>query len=245
MIAILSDIHANASALEAVFKDMQTLDVSTALCLGDTVGYGPDAAECVKLVREQCVASIMGNHEAMLIVLEKMGSQEFGETVSAPLELARKQLSDEEMHWVSALPIGIDLDTFEVIHGSLHEPAEFHYIDSPETAGDHFQHQKRPVSFHGHTHVPIVWEKSESGRINCYETSEKMVHLDPDRQYAVNVGSVGQPRDGNVQSSYAIYDHTAGLLLHRRVPYDIKAVQKRFRKAGLPTFNSQRLTKGK
>jgi diadenosine tetraphosphatase ApaH/serine/threonine PP2A family protein phosphatase len=72
-----------------------------------------------------------------------------------------------------------------------------------------------------------------------------MVHLDPDRQYAVNVGSVGQPRDGNVQSSYAIYDHTAGLLLHRRVPYDIKAVQKRFRKAGLPTFNSQRLTKGK
>jgi diadenosine tetraphosphatase ApaH/serine/threonine PP2A family protein phosphatase len=245
MIAIFSDIHANAPALEAVLKDMQTLEVSTALCLGDTVGYGPDAAECVKLVRDQCVASIMGNHEAMLIVLEKMGPQEFGETVSAPLELAQKQLSNEEMEWVVGLPIGIDLDAFEVIHGSLHEPPEFHYIESPETAADHFQHQNRPVSFHGHTHVAAVWERTESGRIHCYAPEEKIVRLDPERQYAINVGSVGQPRDGNVQASYAIYDHAEGLLLHRRVPYDISAVQKRFRKAGLPAFNSQRLAKGK
>jgi diadenosine tetraphosphatase ApaH/serine/threonine PP2A family protein phosphatase len=245
MIALLSDIHANLVALEAVLKDMQELDVSTALCLGDTVGYGPDPAACVQLVREHCLAGIMGNHEAMLVVLEKMGAQEFGETVSAPLELAQKQLSAEELEWAAQLPICIDLDAFEIIHGSLHEPPDFHYIDSPETAGDNFKQQKRPVSFHGHTHVPAIWEKSESGKIRCYSPEEKAVLLDPDRTYAVNVGSVGQPRDGDPRASYAIYDHAKGLLIHRRVPYDLKRARARFRKAGLPAFNSQRLGKGK
>jgi predicted phosphodiesterase len=110
MIALLSDIHANLVALEAVLADMRELDVPAALCLGDTVGYGPDPAACVQLVREHCVASIMGNHEAMLIVLEKMGPQEFGEVIGAPLDLAQKQLSAEELEWVSQLPIGIDLE---------------------------------------------------------------------------------------------------------------------------------------
>lgn len=245
MIALLSDIHANVVALEAVLADMQELNVSAALCLGDTVGYGPDPAACVHLVRENTVASIMGNHEAMLIVLEKMGAQEFGETVSAPLELAQKQLGEEDLEWVCALPIGIDLDAFEVIHASLHEAADFHYIDSPETAADNFRQQKRPVSFHGHTHVPVIWEKSPSGRIQPFAPQEKLVRLDPDRQYAINVGSVGQPRDGDPRASYALYEAADGILLHRRVPYDFKAAQKRFRKAGLPAFNSTRLGKGK
>lgn len=245
MIAILSDIHANVIALKAVLQDMESLEVSTALCLGDTVGYGPDPAECVRLVRERCVASIMGNHEAMLIVLEKMGPQEFGETVSAPLELAHQQLPADDLEWAAALPIGIDLDAFEIIHGSLHEPPEFHYIDSPETAADNFRSQKRPVSFHGHSHVPAIWEKSETGKIRCFAPEEAVVTLDPDRVYAVNVGSVGQPRDGDPRASYAIYDHGTGRLLHRRVSYDIAKARKRFKAAGLAAFNSSRLTKGK
>ena len=245
MIAILSDIHANLLALQAVLADMRELKVSSALCLGDTVGYGPDPAACVALTREHCVASIMGNHEAMLIVLEKVGPQEFGETLSPPLELAQRQLSQEDLAWVCDLPIGVDLEAFEIIHGSLNDPPEFHYIDSTDTAGDHFRLQKRPVSFHGHTHLPLTWEKTESGRIHCYAPSEKIVSLDPDRQYAVNVGSVGQPRDGDPRASYALYDYARGELLHRRVAYDIRAAQKRFRQAGLPAFNRNRLTKGK
>jgi diadenosine tetraphosphatase ApaH/serine/threonine PP2A family protein phosphatase len=245
MIAILSDIHANVVALEAVLKDMETLEVSTALCLGDTVGYGPDAAECVKLVREQCVASIMGNHEAMLIVLEKLGTQDFGDKILPPLELAQAQLSRDQLDWVQQLPIGIDLDAFEVVHGSHHEPPEFHYITTPEEAADNFRSQKRPVSFHGHSHVPAVWEKSETGKIRCFAPEEAMVQLDPDRVYAVNVGSVGQPRDGDPRASYAIYDHGTGRLFHRRVDYDISKARKRFKAAGLATFNSSRLAKGK
>jgi diadenosine tetraphosphatase ApaH/serine/threonine PP2A family protein phosphatase len=245
MIAILSDIHANAYALEAVLKDMQELDVSTALCLGDTVGYGPDSAECIRLVREHCLASIMGNHEAMLIVLKKTGLGDLGESVSIPLQLALKKLDSADWEWVESLPIGIDLDAFEVIHGSLHEPADFHYILSPESAADHFHHQKRPVSFHGHTHVPAIWEKSETGRILCFHPVEKIVRLDPERKYAINVGSVGQPRDGKWQASYALYHHASGDLLHRRVEYNLKAAQKSFRQAGLPAFNAQRLAKGK
>ena len=101
------------------------------------------------------------------------------------------------------------------------------------------------MSLHGHTHLPAVWEKAESGRVNCYAPSEKIVLLDPDRQYTINVGSVGQPRDGDPRACYALYDHATGKLLHRRVPYDIKAAQKRFRQAGLPAFNLNRLAKGK
>jgi diadenosine tetraphosphatase ApaH/serine/threonine PP2A family protein phosphatase len=244
MIALLSDIHANRIALEAVLEDMRTLHVSTALCLGDTVGYGPDPAACVQLVREHCVASIMGNHEAMLLMLEQVGPQEFGETVGVPLELAQKELTADAFAWVAQLPIGIDLDAFEIIHASLHQPPEFHYIDSAATAADNFQHQKHAVSFHGHTHVPVVWEKSENDIIRCYAPQEKAVRLNPGRVYSVNVGSVGQPRDDDPRASYALYDYAKGVLIHRRVPYDLKRARARFRQAGLPAFNARRLGKG-
>lgn len=244
-IAILSDIHANLEALQVVLTDMRSMEVETALCLGDTVGYGPDPAACLDLVAEHCVASILGNHEAMLLMLDEFPKGSYSEVVLDPLHLAHEQLSHKQLQHVGNLPLGIDLDTFQIIHSSHHQSSEFHYIDSHEAAADNFASQKQPVSFHGHTHVPAIWEKAESGKICCYAPQHQPVHLDPARQYAINVGSVGQPRDRNSQASYAIYDPSTGTLLHRRLAYDIKKAQARFRSANLPKFNATRIAKGK
>lgn len=246
MIALLSDIHANAVALDAVLADMASLEISTALCLGDTIGYGPDPVRCVALVREHCVASVMGNHEAMSFVLDEFSGSDLEDTVNAPLRLAHRELSTDDLDWIKNLPIAIDLDAFEVVHASLQDPAGFFYIDSPEEAAQNFKAQKHPVSFHGHTHFPAIWEKSESGKILCLTPdATRPVVLDADRTYAINVGSVGQPRDGDPRSSYAAYDHSTGTLIFRRVEYDLAKAGRRFQGRGLPAFNRTRLRKGR
>jgi diadenosine tetraphosphatase ApaH/serine/threonine PP2A family protein phosphatase len=244
VIAILSDIHANAVAMEAVLDDMKSLGIKTALCLGDTVGYGPEPGPCVALVREHCVASVMGNHEAMLFVIPSFIDLPDDDAVSQSIILAEDQLDDgDALPWAKGLPIAIDLDAFEIVHASLHDPPGFPYINEPATAAENFLAQKRPVSFHGHTHFPAVWERSETGKIRCYAPEEKSV-LDPDRMFAINPGSIGQPRDGDPRSSYMAYDYSTGTLLHRRVQYDIEKAARRFRKAGMAAFSRTRLRKG-
>lgn len=243
MIAILSDIHANAVAFEAVLADMESLQVSVALCLGDTIGYGPEPLRCVQLVQERCVASVLGNHEAFFLLGDAI--QGFGDTVSAPIQLAINQLGSEQAAWIRALPIAIDLDAFEVVHASHFEPPAFHYVKTPEDADRNFRNQKHAVSFHGHTHVPAIWEKSETGRIRCYSPeANKALRLDANRTYCINVGSVGQPRDGDPRASYAAYDHSTGLLIHRRVAYDLEKARRAFRGKGIPKANQERLKKG-
>lgn len=244
MIALFSDIHSNAVAFEAVLKDMSTLGVSSALCLGDTIGYGPDPGRCVELVREQCVASVLGNHEAMLLALD--GLQGLNEAILAPLVLAKEQLEAGALNWIRQLPIAIDLDAFEIVHASHYEPPAFHYVRTTEEAACNFSAQNHAVSFHGHTHVPAIWERSETGKVRCYAALiNQALRLDPDRKYSIDIGSVGQPRNGDPRASYAVYDYATGTLLHRRVAYDLDEACKRFRRKGIPRHNQLRLRKGR
>lgn len=246
MIAILSDIHANLVALEAVRSDMASLGLSTALCLGDTVGYGPEPAACCEIVQDLCVASVLGNHEAMVLGMEGLDEDEWRADVIRPLRLAAEQLGPAGLEWIRSLPGAIDLDAFEVVHASLHEFATFPYILSPREAGRNFEAQRRPVSFHGHSHLPAVWERNALGEIRCYKAAvDARVKLEADCLYAINPGSVGQPRDGDPRASYMAYDHATNTLLHRRVAYDVQKAARRFRKAGLPATSANRIKKGK
>jgi len=241
--AILSDIHGNIDALEAVQEDMESYSVRGIFCLGDIVGYGPEPGECVSRIMESCAATVLGNHEVMLFLLEKFGD-DLAETIRDPLNLARETLSADQMRWLRGLPITADLSPITLCHSSLNEPAAFNYIDSIEEAGENFAAQATEISFHGHTHIPAIW-KEVGGKFRRYHPSEKPVRLQSRNRYAINVGSVGQPRDGDPRASYALYDYEERILLHRRVEYDIKKAQSRFEKAGLPDQMSQRLTVGR
>ena len=153
-------------------------------------------------------------------------------------------MSNSELGWLKDLPITADLDPITLSHASLNEPSHFHYIQETTEAEAHFAAQSTFISFNGHTHVPSIWEENpKTFGVRCLTPGEKPVRLDPSKRYTVNVGSVGQSRDGDPRASYALYDYEQHLLLMRRVNYDIKKAQARFKKAGLPAQNASRLAK--
>jgi diadenosine tetraphosphatase ApaH/serine/threonine PP2A family protein phosphatase len=242
--AILSDIHANIDALEAVLTDVRQWPCSRILCLGDIVGYGPEPAACVELMRENAAVSVIGNHEAIFFMASDLPPEELGASIGAPIRLACEQMTDSQRAWLESLPIAADLDPITLCHASLHEPPAFNYIQSPEDVEANFAAQTTFASFHGHTHIPAIWE-SNGGNIRCFQPGDQPVRLDQDGRYAINVGSVGQPRDGDPRASYALYDYEKRLLLHRRVEYDITKARARFKRAKLPATNAKRLSKGR
>jgi len=243
--AIFSDIHANIDALEAVLKDIGTFPVRGILCLGDIVGYGSEPGACVNRVMETCSVSVLGNHEAMLLLADKILPEDWDISFRKALQVAKEQVGDHEMAWVKSLPITVDLDPITLSHASLYEPTHFNYLDHITEAEAHFQAQTTYIGFNGHTHVPSIWEENpRTFGCRCLTPGDKPVKLDASKRYCVNVGSVGQPRDGDVRASYALYDYEKNLLLMRRVQYDVAKAQARFRKACLPDHNSKRLKKG-
>ncbi|MFZ4484589.1 MAG: metallophosphoesterase family protein [Chthoniobacterales bacterium] len=244
-VAIISDIHGNLDALAAVLKDVAAHECITMVCLGDIVGYGPEPGACVQLVREYASAVVIGNHEAMLLAILKEGSisrEKTGDMWKA-LALCRKGLRSDEKRWIRKLPFTVIAQDLSFVHGSLHQPHEFNYIRNKEDARLTFAAQETPLSFHGHTHVPVVWE--EKGKeITGYVPGDGEIQLDPDCRYAVCVGSVGQPRDRDPRASYALYDLEKHRLVIRRLEYDIKRARERFLGADLKGFHAMRLANG-
>jgi diadenosine tetraphosphatase ApaH/serine/threonine PP2A family protein phosphatase len=242
--AVISDIHTNIDALEAVLKDIADFPVRGMFCLGDIVGYGPEPGACVRRVIENCAASVLGNHEAMLLLVDKILEEDWEASVGQPLKIAKAQVLQKDLAWLKDLPITVDLDPITLSHASLNEPPEFNYIYETTEAEAHFAAQTTFISFNGHTHVPGIWEENPGTLgVRSLKPGDKPVRLDPLKRYTVNVGSVGQPRDGDPRASYALYDYEQHLLVMRRVEYDIKKAQARYKKAGLPAHNASRLAK--
>ena len=243
--AIFSDIHGNIDALEAVLVDIEQFPVKGFFCLGDTVGYGPESALCVQRIMDTCAVSVLGNHEAMLFLTEKIPDEDWDIAIRKPLQLANGQLTKAQKSWLYAQPITADIDPITLSHASLNEPAEFNYIKEETEAEAHFAAQTTFISFNGHTHVPLIWEENpETYACRPLKPSEKPTLLNARKRYTVNVGSVGQPRDDDPRACYVLYDFERRLLIYRRVAYDIPRAQARFKKAGLPAHNAARLAKG-
>ena len=243
--AIFSDIHANIDALTAVLADIDQFPVKGMFCLGDIVGYGPEPAMCVQRIMDTCAVTVLGNHEAMLLIADKIEDGDWDISIRQPLQLANDQLTAAQRSWIRETPITADLDPVTLSHASLHKPPEFHYIVEHAAAADHFAAQTTFISFNGHTHVPAIWEENpNASAYRCLKPADSPVRLDSKKRYSVNVGSVGQPRDDDPRASYMLYDYEQRILLHRRVPYDIARAQARFKKAGLPVRNAKRIAKG-
>ena len=239
LFAIFGDVHANLEALNAVLDDCRSQGVTDFLCTGDVVGYNACPRECIEIVRSLGCPVVKGNHDHY--VSTKLGTGDFNPEAAAVVEWTRRQLSDADVDWLGCLPFTRTVTGITLVHSTMDHPEKFGYVFDNEQARASFVRQMTPLCFHGHTHCPMIYEKSLEG---VFRIDPQDMSLKPGRKYFINVGSVGQPRDGDPRATYVLYDPMSRRLVYRRLVYDIAAAQARVRAAGLPERLAARLAVG-
>jgi len=237
--AIFGDIHGNHQALEAVLEEMKKDGIEVKVCLGDIVGYGAEPSRCIATVRKTGCLTLAGNHDHA--ATGKLDVDYFNLYAREAALWTRKNLSPEEMAWLNGLPIFVRVDDSALVHGSLHAPEQYHYIQSYLDAELSFEILDATVLFCAHTHVPVPFIDSPP----MSHSLEPEVVIPADVKAIVNVGSVGQPRDEDPRASYCVYDDKARRITVRRIEYDIETAGRKIIEAGLPEALAIRLGMGK
>ena len=240
-IALISDVHANLVALDAVLAEAEGLGAEWVWNLGDTVGYGPDPNGVVARLSEVGARSVLGNHDA--VATGAMGTAWFNPLAAAAAEWTRSVLEPEAADVLGGLGEVVREGEWSLAHGTLRDPLR-EYLVTVEAAEGHFAEQETPYSAVGHTHVPLVVRRDEEGVRGVPPVEGEAAALG-EGLLCVNPGSVGQPRDGDSRASYALLDTSAGTVTHRRVGYDIGETQRRMAAAGLPEALAERLSRGR
>jgi len=229
---VLSDIHSNLEAFEAVVKDAGPVD--QVWCLGDVVGYGPDPNDCVELLRSMPHRCICGNHD--WATLGKLDLRDFNPDARDANLWNREQLTPDNLAYLDGLEETWVEGDFTLIHGSPRHPI-WEYIIYASTAQTNFEHFDTPVCFVGHTHTPVIFCLHEESGAGMVETIAPVANiplkLGPGR-LIVNPGSVGQPRDGDPRASYAILDTEMLTVEHHRVEYPVEKTQAKMMEYDLP-----------
>ena len=238
---ILADIHSNLEALESVLADLGGRNVDELLCLGDIVGYGADPAECLRLVRENCGTVICGNHDYG--ISDEKTHEYFNPDAREALLWTEEVLSEDEKDYLKGLEIKKTVENCLLVHSSPLFPREWKYVYDTRDAGNNFFGFDEEICFLGHTHVSSVFTFNEDDG-SCRPLPGPAAFLTPRLRYMINPGSVGQPRDGNPEASFAVFDSSARELEIVRTPYDFKAAAKKIIKAGLPRKLGMRLGLG-
>jgi predicted phosphodiesterase len=241
---ILSDLHANWEALEAVTRETAG-QYDKALCCGDLVGYAADPNPVVDWVRTNCAVVVRGNHDRACTGLDDL--EWFNPVARAAALWTLQNLTPENIAFTSTLAKGpIMVDDFELIHGSPYDEDE--YVLAAAEAGQAFTYLESRLAFFGHTHVQggFIWNHSRVETIGRVATrgSDRLA-IDPDCAYLVNPGSVGQPRDGDPRAACLLYDSETHTVTYRRIPYDVETAQKKIHEAGLPPILADRLLVGR
>jgi predicted phosphodiesterase len=245
-ILVLSDLHANATALDAVLEAANgRWDHS--VCLGDVVGYGPDPNEVTARLLAMGTKTIRGNHDKA--VTRVMATDDFNPVAKAAVEWTRAQLKPEHMAWLAALPQGpLATDGIVLVHGAFQDEDE--YVFTPAQALDGLLDSAAEVTFFGHTHHQggFSYQDSQLEVLQIRPRNSEpfaALRVEPSRRYLLNPGSIGQPRDGDPRAAFVIADLEHQTVDFWRVPYDIAAVQERMRAARLPEPLVQRLVVGR
>ncbi|MBB5353543.1 diadenosine tetraphosphatase ApaH/serine/threonine PP2A family protein phosphatase [Haloferula luteola] len=238
-IALFGDIHANLEGLQTALADSQEQGCDSYICMGDIVGYNADPAACLEIVRDMGCPVVKGNHDEDASGDHSLDSM--NPVAAAALEWTRQQLSDEQRTWLRRLRMVRQIADFTVVHSTLDQPANWNYVTNRFDAMSNFSYQFTQVCFHGHTHVPRVYVKTDK----VVEVPAESVVVEPGQKYFINVGSVGQPRDGDWRACYAIYDIPSRTIVFRRLEYDIRTTQEKIRAAGLPEMLAERLADGR
>ncbi len=239
---VISDLHSNLEALEGFRADLKARNPGphTMVCLGDIVGYGGNPNEIVEWVREHCDMVLAGNHD--YAVVRKTDTSYFNPYALKACEWTAGVLTEENRDYLASLPVARIQDGIFWAHSSPYEPEEWHYIVSRYDGMDNFRHFSERLCFVGHSHNPLVLEESPEEKVELFYDTE--ISLKTDHRYIFNVGSLGQPRDGNPDPAYAIYDDQNNTYQLCRFAYSVKKAQKKILDEGLPAFLADRLAAG-
>ncbi|KAB2881391.1 metallophosphoesterase family protein [bacterium] len=234
-IAVISDIHANLEALTKALNVIDDQKPDEIICLGDVVGYGPDPDQCIDIVRKRSNIILMGNHDYAVTHTE--ATENFNPIAKEAVLWTREQISEDNLNFLSLLPYTHKLNDIYFVHSTPQEPEEWHYVFTWNDAMTQFDHFEEKVCFIGHSHVPQIY---------YHDTSTTMsFSLSKETKYLINVGSIGQPRDGNPRLSFGIFDTNKWYYQPYRSEYDTEATAQKIRERGLPPFLADRLIKGR
>lgn len=237
--AIFGDIHGNLEALQAVLADAQEQGCTHHICLGDIVGYGADPVACLEKVQELGCPTVKGNHD------EGASNQSLLEDLNPLAQRAllwtREQLSQDQREWLAELKLIRQVRDFTIVHATLDSPGSWTYVTNRFDAMASFSYQFTQLCFYGHTHSPRIFERDDTVR----GARGMEVAIQRGTKYFINVGSVGQPRDGDWHAAYAVYDIAGQTVKIRRISYDIETAQKKIIDAGLPPLLAERLSLGR
>jgi len=267
--AVIADVHANLEALEAVLKDIKKRKIESILFLGDAVGYGPNPNECIEVLQEIVSestrtekVSLMGNHDSAVIGLTDL--EYFNPNARTAVEWTKDILTEENKAFLKNLPIlkslkieydennpplppfakggqgGFSGEDILLVHATPKEPEQWHYLLTKQDAYINFHFFTEKICLIGHSHQPSIIEQSPEGEMVIYKDNAE---IKDKHRYIINVGSVGQPRDGNPDAAYALLNEDS--IEIKRVSYDILSTQEKMRGAGLPSFLIERLARGR
>ena len=240
--AVFADIHSNLEAWQAVLRSFKKKKIDGFICAGDIVGYGPDPQECIKLLKGLTPAPFIvgGNHD--WAVAGKLDIAYFNAYAKEAILWTAKNLSPDDKDYLGSLSLIQEGDNFTLVHGSLDQPEEFKYILDIQDAGPSFRILRKNILFVAHSHRPFIL-----GMQRGWLRHKEPVKLSfcGQEKYIINVGSIGQPRDGDPRACYLIYDTETNLVELERVEYDIFTAGQRIIKAGLPGKLAGRLVVGR
>ncbi len=243
---VISDIHSNLEALEAIFDEIDSIGVDKTICLGDIVGYNANPNECIDILRKRGVESVMGNHDSRAAELEE--PSDFNPLAATAVIWTREVLTETNKSYLSRLPRSLKIDeTFLAVHGWINDTDR--YIQNTDDAEANFEllwdcSPLTPIKicFFGHTHIARSFIKDDN---EVREARERRISIESKRLYLVNPGSVGQPRDLDPRASFAVFDSEKSEINMYRVEYDIESCSKKVLKAGLPKLLAERIKLGR
>jgi predicted phosphodiesterase len=237
--AILSDIHANLEALEAVLADARAQACTHFVCLGDVVGYNANPSECVKLIQELECPVVKGNHDEQASIVAS--TEGFNELAEEAIGWTRENLSADDKAWLADLRLTRQVRDFTIVHATLDTPGQWGYVFNDLDAIASFTYQHTALCFFGHTHWPTAFVRDD----NVRRIPVGQIVLSAGKKYFINAGSVGQPRDRDWRAAYCIFHTDRQVVEQRRVKYDLQTAQKKIRAAGLPDRLADRLAMGR
>jgi diadenosine tetraphosphatase ApaH/serine/threonine PP2A family protein phosphatase len=237
--AILGDIHSNLEALDVVIADSQKRGVTHYACVGDVVGYNASPVECITRLQDLGAVTVRGNHDHYCTIATHL--EGFHPLAADVIQWTRSQLQPIQLEFLHSLPYAVKVGDFTLVHSTLDTPEMWGYVFDNLEAAANFNYQTTQVCFFGHTHVPLLFEKTSGIQSDLYTRFKTAFG----RKYFINVGSVGQPRDGNPKCGYVTYDTLTGDIEIHRLEYEIAKTQARIREANLPGRLADRLALGR
>jgi diadenosine tetraphosphatase ApaH/serine/threonine PP2A family protein phosphatase len=241
-LAVVSDIHANREALEVVLESIGNASIDRIVCLGDLVGYGVDYEYCISAVSEHAHISLMGNHDSAVIGTDSpTGSPwQMNPQARKSAEWTMKNLSADQRDYLSSLEMSHSQEDLLFVHSAPTSPGKWYYISDPVSAALHFSSFEEHLCFVGHSHIPGIYFQDEEYR----HYVEGEVELPSEKRAIINVGSAGQPRDGDPRACYIVLDTMKETAEFTRVAYDIQKATDKTLKVGVSESHASRLFLG-